>query len=194
MGWRVGEWQAGCGAARTPAPAAGGRSRRSRGRNFMKNIIFLWILLVLISCNASGQTRTTSYTKIPTTDFIFRSVESFQVSETDDTLFLRKPADQKAPVIFIWGKSFSGINSRDVWLDEVNADEFYSNPQEIEVNNISGFFAKYEEDDYFSIRAVLFTQEEGMVLMATSHSDEASSTEVIFKTILNSVSLQKDRN
>ena len=164
--------------------------------NFYRQIrvryLFVLFLLLInsVSCG-NEQTQTTEHVKIQDTNFFFRPIDSFQVNEINGKIHLRKSGDVKSPSIFIWGESFGGYSSRDAWLEEVEDNKFHVNQQEIEIDGVSGYIEKYEKDNFLSWRAVLATEQEGIIILVTSRPDELTASETILNTILDSVIVQK---
>ena len=167
----------------------------ARGHNPLTGLL-LFLAVVLTSCSINqAKMPTTPQMNVPSTDFVFHPIDSYQVSESDGMIRMYKPGDKRSPTFLIWGRTFSGYVSRETWVDGRYDELHFKDPQEIEINGISGYITKYEEgengEDLVSWMAILATEKEGMVLLANSSLDERASTETLLRTILDSVSVQE---
>lgn len=164
---------------------------RSRTKLFVA-LLLMFLPISLVSCQNEPEPDNT-YVQVPSTNFVFQPADSFQVNEYDEHISMRKPGDKFAPSFLIYGRSFQGGESQDVWLKNVEDNKFHINPQDTEVNGIFGYVGKYEEVSFLSWRAVLSTEQEGIVLLATAHPDNEDAAEKVFWAVLNSVKIQELR-
>lgn len=132
---------------------------------------------------------------IPATNFVFHPIDSYQVIESDGMIRMTKPGDKRTPTFLIWGRTFGGYVSRETWINDRYGEVHFKDPQEIQINGISGYITKYEEggnkEDLVSWMAILATEKEGMILLANSTFDDRASTETLFRTVLNSISVRQ---